>query len=96
MTNAAETAVEAVEEAVTVPAEESKPSGGKMNQDDIEKMLVAASEAVQQPIISEPVQETLAEPSEPAAPAEEAKPSGGKMSQADIEALLNGMQDDVK
>ena len=68
------------------PAESSAPSGGKMSQEDIEKLLAANAPA---------------EPSEPAAPApepapaESSAPSGGKMSQADIEALLNSMQDEA-
>ncbi len=48
------------------------PSGGKMSQEDIEKMLAAASA---------PAQEPAPEPA-PAAP------SGGKMSQEDIEKML--------
>ena len=59
------------------PAEPSAPSGGKMSQEDIEKLLAANAPA---------------EPSEPAAPApepvESPAPSGGKMSQEDIEKLL--------
>ena len=59
------------------PAESSAPSGGKMSQEDIEKLLAANAPA---------------EPSEPAAPApepaESPAPSGGKMSQEDIEKLL--------
>ncbi len=61
------------------PAESSAPSGGKMSQEDIEKLLAANAPA---------------EPSEPAAPApepapaESSAPSGGKMSQEDIEKLL--------
>ena len=61
------------------PAESPAPSGGKMSQEDIEKLLAANAPA---------------EPSEPAAPApepapaESSAPSGGKMSQEDIEKLL--------
>ena len=61
------------------PAESPAPSGGKMSQEDIEKLLAANAPA---------------EPSEPAAPAPEPAPaespaaSGGKMSQEDIEKLL--------
>ena len=57
------------------PAEEApEPSGGKMSQEDIEKMLAAASAPA---------------PEAAPAPAEEApKPSGGKMSQEDIEKML--------
>ena len=61
------------------PAESPAPSGGKMSQEDIEKLLAANAPA---------------EPSEPAvpapepAPAESPAPSGGKMSQEDIEKLL--------
>ena len=61
------------------PAESSAPSGGKMSQEDIEKLLAANAPA-------EP-----AEPTEPAPapePAESSAPSGGKMSQEDIEKLL--------
>ena len=69
------------------PAESPAPSGGKMSQEDIEKLLAANAPA--EP--SEP-----AEPTEPAkpvpapepAPAESSAPSGGKMSQEDIEKLL--------
>ena len=69
------------------PAESPAPSGGKMSQEDIEKLLAANAPA--EP--SEP-----AEPTEPAkpvpapepAPAESPAPSGGKMSQEDIENLL--------
>ena len=61
----------------SAPAESSAPSGGKMSQEDIEKLLAANAPA---------------EPSEPAAPApepvESPAPSGGKMSQEDIEKLL--------
>ena len=61
------------------PAEEPASSGGKMSQEDIEKMLAAAS-------APEPALASVEE--KPAA-------SGGKMSQEDIEALLNGMKEDV-
>ena len=69
------------------PAESSAPSGGKMSQEDIEKLLAANAPA--EP--SEPAEPT--EPAEPApapepAPAESSAPSGGKMSQEDIEKLL--------
>ena len=69
------------------PAESSAPSGGKMSQEDIEKLLAANAPA--EP--SEPAEPT--EPAEPApapepAPAESPAPSGGKMSQEDIEKLL--------
>ena len=72
------------------PAESSAPSGGKMSQEDIEKLLAANAPA--EP--SEPSEP--AEPTEPAkpvpapepAPAESPAPSGGKMSQEDIEKLL--------
>ena len=50
------------------------PSGGKMSQEDIEKMLAAANAPAQEPA---PVPESA-----PAAP------SGGKMSQEDIEKML--------
>ncbi len=66
------------------PAESSAPSGGKMSQEDIEKLLAANAPA-------EPAEPT--EPAEPVptpepAPAESSAPSGGKMSQEDIENLL--------
>ena len=69
------------------PAESSAPSGGKMSQEDIEKLLAANAPA--EP--SEPAEPT--EPAEPvpapeSAPAESPAPSGGKMSQEDIEKLL--------
>ena len=69
------------------PAESSAPSGGKMSQEDIEKLLAANAPA--EP--SEPAEPT--EPAEPVpapepAPAESSAPSGGKMSQEDIEKLL--------
>ena len=69
------------------PAESSAPSGGKMSQEDIEKLLAANAPA--EP--SEPAEPT--EPAEPVpapepAPAESPAPSGGKMSQEDIEKLL--------
>ena len=66
------------------PDESSAPSGGKMSQEDIEKLLAANAPA-------EPIEPT--EPAEPVpapepAPAESSAPSGGKMSQEDIEKLL--------
>ena len=66
------------------PAESPAPSGGKMSQEDIEKLLAANAPA-------EPSERT--EPAEPVpapepAPAESPAPSGGKMSQEDIEKLL--------
>ena len=66
------------------PAESPAPSGGKMSQEDIEKLLAANAPA-------EPAEPT--EPAEPVpapepAPAESPAPSGGKMSQEDIEKLL--------
>ena len=66
------------------PAESSAPSGGKMSQEDIEKLLAANAPA-------EPAEPT--EPAEPVpapepAPAESPAPSGGKMAQEDIEKLL--------
>ena len=69
------------------PAESSAPSGGKMSQEDIEKLLAANAPAEH----SEPAEPT--EPAEPVpapepAPAESPAPSGGKMSQEDIEKLL--------
>ena len=69
------------------PAESSAPSGGKMSQEDIEKLLAANAPAEH----SEPAEPT--EPAEPVpapepAPVESPAPSGGKMSQEDIEKLL--------
>ena len=69
------------------PAESPAPSGGKMSQEDIEKLLAANAPA--EP--SEPAEPT--EPAQPVpapepAPAESPAPSGGKMSQEDIEKLL--------
>ena len=69
------------------PAESPAPSGGKMSQEDIEKLLAANAPA--EP--AEPAEPT--EPAEPVpapepAPAESPAPSGGKMSQEDIEKLL--------
>ena len=66
------------------PDESSASSGGKMSQEDIEKLLAANAPA-------EPIEPT--EPAEPVpapepAPAESPAPSGGKMSQKDIEKLL--------
>ena len=55
-------------------------SGGKMSQEDIEKLLASAQ--------GNPVEEK-AEESAPETT------SGGKMSQEDIEKLLNGMKEDV-
>ena len=84
------------------PAESPAPSGGKMSQEDIEKLL-AANAPAESPAPSggkmsqEDIEKLLAanapaEPSEPAAPApepaESPAPSGGKMSQEDIEKLL--------
>ena len=50
------------------------PSGGKMSQEDIEKMLAAANAPAQEPA--------------PAPEPAPAAPSGGKMSQEDIEKML--------
>ncbi len=61
------------------PVEEKSSSGGMMSQDDIEKMLAAASA---------PEPETVAEPEPEPAPVEDKPASGGKMSQDDIEKLL--------
>ena len=70
------------------PAESSAPSGGKMSQEDIEKLLAANAPA-------EPTEPAEPVPAPEPAPAESSAPSGGKMSQADIEALLNSMQDEA-
>ncbi len=61
------------------PVEEKSSSGGMMSQDDIEKMLAAASA---------PEPETVAEPEPEPAPVEDKPASGGKMSQDDIEKML--------
>ena len=66
------------------PAESSAPSGGKMSQEDIEKLLAANAPA--EP--SEPAEPTEPVPAPEPAPAESPAPSGGKMSQEDIEKLL--------
>ena len=66
------------------PAESSAPSGGKMSQEDIEKLLAANAPA--EP--SEPAEPTEPAPAPEPAPAESPAPSGGKMSQEDIEKLL--------
>ena len=62
------------------PAPESAPSGGKMSQEDIEKMLAGVSEPETE---IEPVEETVPEPVS----------SGGKMSQEDIEKMLAGVSE---
>ena len=66
------------------PAESSAPSGGKMSQEDIEKLLAANAPA--EP--SEPTEPAEPVPAPKPAPAESPAPSGGKMSQEDIEKLL--------
>ena len=63
------------------PAESSAPSGGKMSQEDIEKLLAANAPA-------EPAEPTEPVPAPEPAPAESPAPSGGKMAQEDIEKLL--------
>ena len=63
------------------PAEPSAPSGGKMSQEDIEKLLAANAPA-------EPTEPAEPVPAPESAPAESPAPSGGKMSQEDIEKLL--------
>lgn len=73
------------------PAESSAPSGGKMSQEDIEKLLAANAPA--EP--NEPTEPAEPVPAPEPASAESPAPSGGKMSQADIEALLNSMQDEA-
>ncbi|MCH5195298.1 MAG: hypothetical protein J1F28_01205, partial [Oscillospiraceae bacterium] len=73
-------------------------SGGKMSQDDIEKMLAAAASAEPEPEpVAEPAEtaETVAQ-SETVTQPEAASGSGGQMSQSEIEALLSGMADDAK
>ena len=64
----------------TAPApapEPPAPSGGKMSQDDIEKMLASMGAPAEEP--------------EPAPAPEPPAPSGGKMSQDDIEKMLASM-----
>ena len=63
------------------PAESPAPSGGKMSQEDIEKLLAANAPA-------EPTESAEPVPTPEPAPAESSAPSGGKMSQEDIEKLL--------
>ena len=63
------------------PAESPAPSGGKMSQEDIEKLLAANAPA-------EPSEPAEPVPAPEPAPAESPAPSGGKMSQEDIEKLL--------
>ena len=63
------------------PAESSAPSGGKMSQEDIEKLLAANAPA-------EPTEPAEPVPAPEPAPAESSASSGGKMSQEDIEKLL--------
>ena len=60
------------------PAASSAPAGGKMSQEDIEKLLAGAADT--------PVQ--AEKPAE--SPAAASAPAGGKMSQEDIEKLLAG------
>ena len=71
----------------SAPAEPEKQeaSGGKMSQEDIEKLLAAnaPAEPAPEPEKTEPV------------PVPETAPSGGKMSQDDIEALLNSMKEEA-
>ncbi len=97
--NLTEITADAVETAASV--EEPKPSGGKMNQDDIEKMLAAAADAVQKPLIDEPEQPTLDLTEQPtlevsandagekSTPAEETTLADGKPDQNEIEKMLD-------
>ena len=83
-------------EPVETPTEEiiepAEPSGGKMSQDDIEKLLAAAlggnddSDSDEPEIVENNAPE--APVNDEPAPAESSAPSGGKMSQEDIEKLL--------
>ena len=83
-------------EPVETPTEEiiepAEPSGGKMSQDDIEKLLSAAlggnddSDSDEPEIVENNAPE--APVNDEPAPAESPAPSGGKMSQEDIEKLL--------
>ena len=54
-----------------------------MSQEDIEKLLAATNEPLEDELPKEP------------APVAESAPSGGKMSQDDIEALLNSMHEEA-
>ena len=65
-------------------AAQQMATGGKMSQEDIERMLAGISEPEPTPE-PEPIEDTKPE----------SAPSGGKMSQADIEALLSGMANDA-
>ena len=84
--------VETPTEEIIEPAEPSEPSGGKMSQDDIEKLLAAAlggnddSDSAEPEIVENNAPE--APVNDEPAPAESSAPSGGKMSQEDIEKLL--------
>ena len=71
--------------APSAPAEpgKSEPSGGKMSQEDIEKLLAANAPAEPEPAKPEPEK------------VPETAPAGGKMSQNDIEALLNSMKEEA-
>ena len=84
--------VETPTEEIIEPAEPSEPSGGKMSQDDIEKLLAAAlggnddSDSDEPEIVENNAPE--APVNDEPAPDESSAPSGGKMSQEDIEKLL--------
>ena len=84
--------VETPTEEIIEPAEPSEPSGGKMSQDDIEKLLAAAlggnddSDSDEPEIVENNAPE--APVNDEPAPDESPAPSGGKMSQEDIEKLL--------
>ena len=84
--------VETPTEEIIEPAEPSEPSGGKMSQDDIEKLLAAAlggnddSDSDEPEIVENNAPE--APVNDEPAPDESSAPSGGKMSQEDIENLL--------
>ena len=83
-------------EPVETPTEEiiepAEPSGGKMSQDDIEKLLAAALDGNDDSDSDEPEIVENNAPEAPVndepAPAESSAPSVGKMSQEDIEKLL--------
>ena len=83
-------------EPVETPTEEiiepAEPSGGKMSQDDIEKLLAAALDGNDDSDSDEPEIVENNAPEAPVndepAPAESPAPSGGNMSQEDIEKLL--------
>ena len=94
----------AAEAPTPAPAPAPAPSGGKMSQDDIEKMLAGMNAPAQEPapapapapsggkMSQDDIEKMLAGMNAPAQePAPAPVPSGGKMSQDDIEKMLAGM-----